>query len=150
MDKESQFNQLYDTHYTKVFRLCRGYFLGNDALASDTAQDVFIKVWEHLDSFQNQSSISTWLYRISVNTCLMHLRKQSTKKEKSTDQFPSIAEETPSQTGITQNTLMLHNFHGFPSTMNLYLLSKTNFLRLYLSIHLNIARHILVDSRVTQ
>lgn len=96
MEKESQFNQLYDSHYAKVFRLCRGYFQGNDALASDTAQDIFIKIWEHLDSFRNQSSISTWLYRISVNTCLMHLRKQSVKKEKSTDQLPSIAAEATS------------------------------------------------------
>jgi RNA polymerase sigma factor (sigma-70 family) len=93
VDKKAHFNELFEKHYAKVFRLCKGYFSGNEALASDSAQEVFIKIWESLDSFRGESSISTWIYRISVNTCLLYLRKQSTKKEKVTDVFPSIAAE---------------------------------------------------------
>ena len=93
MDKKARFNELFDKHYAKVFRLCKGYFSGNEALASDSALEVFIKVWESLDSFRGDSSISTWIYRISVNTCLLYLRKSSTKKEKATTIFPSIAAE---------------------------------------------------------
>ena len=93
MDKKLRFNELFENHYAKVFRLCKGYFNGSDALASDTAQEVFIKIWESLDSFRGESNISTWIYRISVNTCLLYLRKQSTKKEKLTTVFPPIAAE---------------------------------------------------------
>lgn len=93
MDKKLRFNELFENHYAKVFRLCKGYFNGSDALASDTAQEVFIKIWESLDSFRGESNISTWIYRISVNTCLLYLRKQSTKKEKLTTIFPPIAAE---------------------------------------------------------
>jgi len=92
--KEEVFNEIFNTHYNKVFRLCKGYFNGNEELASDTAQDVFIKVWEYLETFRNEASISTWIYRISVNTCLLHLRKQSTKKEIKTEKLPSVALET--------------------------------------------------------
>lgn len=93
VDKQVQFTKLFDKHYAKVFSLCKGYFNGNDALASDSAQEVFIKIWESLDSFRGESTFSTWIYRISVNTCLLYLRKQSTKKEKPTTIFPSIAAE---------------------------------------------------------
>jgi RNA polymerase sigma factor (sigma-70 family) len=77
-----------------VLRLCKGYFNGDETVASDVAQDVFIKIWEQLDSFRNESKISTWIYKISVNTCLMQLRKQSTKKEAAAGVFPTVVAES--------------------------------------------------------
>jgi RNA polymerase sigma factor (sigma-70 family) len=94
VDKKAKFNDLFEQHYAKVFRLCKGYFNGNEALASDSSQEVFIKIWESMDSFRGESSIGTWIYRISVNTCLLYLRKQSAKREKLTAIFPSIAAES--------------------------------------------------------
>ncbi len=81
------FDHLYQQYYPKVYRLCKGYFNGNHDIAADAAQEVFIKVWENLPKFRNESNISTWIYRIASNTCLMFLRKQSTAKEVRTDQF---------------------------------------------------------------
>ncbi|MFW0739496.1 RNA polymerase sigma factor [Flavobacterium sp. T12S277] len=94
MAKKEQFNDLYNTHYNKVFRLCKGYFCGDVALASDAAQEIFIKVWESLDTFRNESSISTWMYRIAVNTCLLYLRKSSSRKEIRAVVLPQIVSET--------------------------------------------------------
>lgn len=94
MEKQTHFNELFSKHYPKVLRLCRGYFNGDADVASDAAQEVFIKVWENLDSFRNESRISTWIFRISVNTCLVYLRKKSSKKEINTEQFPSIESES--------------------------------------------------------
>lgn len=74
---DSNFETIYKEHYSKVIRLCSGYVNGDVDLAKDLAQEVFIKVWEHLDSFRNESSISTWIYRIAVNTCLMQLRRKT-------------------------------------------------------------------------
>lgn len=93
MEKQSQFNELFNTHYPKVLRLCKGYFNGDSDLAADASQEVFIKVWENLDSFRNESSISTWIFRIAVNTCLVYLRKKSTKKEIRSEQFPNLETE---------------------------------------------------------
>ena len=39
-------------------------------------QDVFIKVYEHMDSFENRSQIYTWIYRIAVNHALNHLKRE--------------------------------------------------------------------------
>ncbi len=96
MGTEEQFNNIYNSHYAKVFRLCKGYFCGDVALASDAAQEIFIKVWEKLDTFRNESSVSTWIYRITVNTCLLYLRKSSSKKEIRTAIQPQVISETDS------------------------------------------------------
>ncbi len=73
---ESKFEELYSTNYPKVMRLCMGYANGDSMQAKDIAQEVFIKVWESLGAFRNESSISTWIYRITVNTCLLSLRNK--------------------------------------------------------------------------
>ena len=97
MDKKQQFNIIYQEHYPKVFRLCKGYFQGNTALADDASQEVFIKIWEKLDTFRKEANISTWIYRIAVNTCLLHLRKKKAKKEFTTESFPILPSENYSE-----------------------------------------------------
>jgi RNA polymerase sigma-70 factor (ECF subfamily) len=49
----------------------------NVAEAEDLAQDAFIHVFRKLSTFRGDSAFSTWLYRIAVNTVLMHFRKKS-------------------------------------------------------------------------
>jgi RNA polymerase sigma-70 factor (ECF subfamily) len=54
--------------------------LQNAEDAEDTAQDVFIQVYESIASFKEESKFSTWLYRITVSKALDHLRKKKRKK----------------------------------------------------------------------
>lgn len=76
MSNETEFHKIYDENYTKVISLCLGYVKGNESLAKDLAQEVFIKVWQNFSDFRQQSQVSTWIYRITVNTCLQELRKR--------------------------------------------------------------------------
>lgn len=92
MKKTDQFNRIYQDHAAKVLKLCKGYFYGDEDQASDAVQEVFINIWQHLDTFRNESSVSTWIYRITVNTCLLHLRKLSGKKEIRTPVVPETAD----------------------------------------------------------
>lgn len=75
MDIEKNFTDLYHSHSQKVYRLCLGYAAGDEDLAKEWHQNCFIKVWNHRHSFKGKSSVSTWIYRIAVNTCLSDLRK---------------------------------------------------------------------------
>jgi RNA polymerase sigma-70 factor (ECF subfamily) len=75
MISEQEFTQIYTSLASKVYRLCLGYATGNDELANEWLQETFIKVWNHRHSFQGNSSIDTWIYRIAVNVCLGDLRK---------------------------------------------------------------------------
>ncbi len=52
-------------------------FLGDPYDAEDVAQEVFLKVYRGLPDFRGESSFSTWLYRIAVNTCKNELRRRS-------------------------------------------------------------------------
>lgn len=65
-----------------VIQLCMGFVKGDLDLAKDLTQEVFIQVWNNLQSFRQESSPKTWIYRITVNTCLNHLKKQKSQDEK--------------------------------------------------------------------
>ena len=88
------FNQIYKENYSNVFRLCLSYVSGNENLAEELSQEVFVKVWQHREEFRNEAKISTWIYRIAVNTCLMHLRKIKKLEEKQVDEIPDLSNET--------------------------------------------------------
>ncbi|NOU48347.1 MAG: RNA polymerase sigma factor [Bacteroidales bacterium] len=65
---------LIEKYQPMVFRVCRGFvFYKEDA--DDLMQEVFIKVFRALDTFNQQAAFSTWLYRITLNTCLNYKRK---------------------------------------------------------------------------
>jgi RNA polymerase sigma-70 factor (ECF subfamily) len=70
------FEEIYDTYYSKIFRLCMGYMNDHD-WAQDVTQETFITVWQKLPQFRNESAIGTWIYRIASNHCLRQLQKQS-------------------------------------------------------------------------
>jgi RNA polymerase sigma-70 factor (ECF subfamily) len=52
-------------------------FVGNHHDAEDIAQDVFIKVYRGLDRFRQDAQVTSWLYRIVMNACIDHRRRQS-------------------------------------------------------------------------
>jgi RNA polymerase sigma-70 factor (ECF subfamily) len=79
--KEITYQKIYEENYPKVMRLCMGYTVGDESLAKDLAQETFIKVWQNLEGFRNESGLSTWIYRICVNTCLAEIRRER-KKDK--------------------------------------------------------------------
>lgn len=75
------FQTLYKQHQRMVLTLCRGFMKGNLDLANDLLQDVFINVWSALPSFRGQASYKTWIYRITINTCLLQLRREKRRSE---------------------------------------------------------------------
>ncbi len=97
MSTNEGFTELFNRHYPRVLRICKGYFNGNQTLAVDATQEVFIKVWEKLPGFRHESSISTWIFRITVNTCLMQLRKAAGSKETSMEFVPDLQQEDDQQ-----------------------------------------------------
>src|SRR3954463_15406468 len=59
-----------------VYRLAY-QFAGNHHDAEDIAQDVFIKVYRSLERFRYDAQLTSWLYRIVMNACIDHKRRQS-------------------------------------------------------------------------
>jgi len=68
------FEELLGRYRRKVFGLAMG-MVGNRDDAMDVMQDAFVRVYRHLGSFQGDSSFYTWVYRITMNLCIDHVRK---------------------------------------------------------------------------
>ncbi|MGH9374306.1 MAG: RNA polymerase sigma factor [Vicinamibacterales bacterium] len=69
------FQALVERHRSMVYRVAY-QFAGNHHDAEDIAQDVFIKVYRSLDKFRQDAQLSSWLYRIVMNACIDHRRRQ--------------------------------------------------------------------------
>ena len=75
---ESAFRLLVETYRNKVYNTVLN-ILQDSADADDSAQEVFIQVYESISSFKQQSSLSTWIYRIAVRKALDKIRKRKTR-----------------------------------------------------------------------
>ncbi len=73
-DKEA-FGGLVDAHKDMVYTLCLR-MLTSETDAEEAAQEVFVKAFRFLGSFQEKSKFSTWLYRIAYNHCISVIRKK--------------------------------------------------------------------------
>lgn len=72
---QQAFATLFMRYEKKVYALCLR-LTANPACAEDVCQEVFVQVWGKLAQFQGQSKFSTWLYSVTSNICISHLRKQ--------------------------------------------------------------------------
>jgi RNA polymerase sigma-70 factor, ECF subfamily len=84
---------LFDRYHGKVYGLAMSILMNiNDA--EEAAQDVFLTVVRKTDRFRENSALSSWIYRICVNTCLMRLRKGRRTETVPIDDFlPVFTEE---------------------------------------------------------
>ncbi|MEN0004888.1 MAG: sigma-70 family RNA polymerase sigma factor [Bacteroidota bacterium] len=67
--------QIIQQHKDKIFKTCLG-FTNSREDAKDLVQEVLINIWLGLQKFRGEAQLSTWIYRVTVNTCLMHKRKK--------------------------------------------------------------------------
>jgi RNA polymerase sigma-70 factor, ECF subfamily len=86
------FTELVNRYSRKVFRLAK-HITQNNEDAEDVLQDTFLKAYEHLGEFQEQSKFYTWIVRIAVNESLMKLRKRRGGRIVSLDEPVDTGEE---------------------------------------------------------
>ena len=96
------FDDLVLAHKDKIFNLCYWY-LQDYQEANEQAQETFIKVFKGLKSFRFESSFSTWLHRIAVNTCKNRITSLEYRFRKKTDSLdnPEMADHFNPGDGIS-------------------------------------------------
>ena len=72
----SVFNLLYHRHYDRIHGVILSVIY-NPEDALDITQEVFLKAYQGLESFNRASKFYSWLYRIAINRCIDHMRRQS-------------------------------------------------------------------------
>ena len=76
------FEQLLLLHQKKVYNLCLRMSANPDD-ALDLSQEAFIKAWRSIGQYQFEASFSTWLFRLTSNVCIDHLRRKKRRQETS-------------------------------------------------------------------
>jgi RNA polymerase sigma-70 factor (ECF subfamily) len=73
--EQDAFRSLFESHKDKVYSIALRY-AGDKAAALDIAQDTFLKLMDRIGQFRGESSFDSWLYRLVVNSCMDHRRRQ--------------------------------------------------------------------------
>ena len=75
-DKEDKYKQIFLQHKDMIYRLCCSY-CPDPELRKDLFQNILMRIWKGLKSFEGRSALSTWVYRIAVNTGIDFLRREN-------------------------------------------------------------------------
>ena len=62
-------------HKSTIYTVCYMFSHDEDEV-NDLFQETLINMWKGIDSFREESKISTWIYRVALNTCLLQERKK--------------------------------------------------------------------------
>lgn len=95
LDQRQYFQEIIKQHKGILFKVARAYCPNEDD-RQDLIQEMMIQIWQSIHRYNDQYKISTWLYRISLNTAISFYRKNSTRErrftvlDEKTAQIPTI------------------------------------------------------------
>ena len=81
---EQKFAQMVREHKTTIYTVCYMFSKEEDEV-NDLFQEVLINLWKGFEGFQGKSDVKTWIYRVSLNTCISQDRKKKSRKKVAMD-----------------------------------------------------------------
>lgn len=87
MNQPIDYTELYNNYSSQILRYLKSTFSIEDS--EDLLQEIFIKVYNSLHSFRNESSVNTWIYRIATNAIIDKLKSNSYKFSKTQSELSS-------------------------------------------------------------
>lgn len=88
------FKQWIDSHAGLLFKIARAYALTADD-RDDLFQEISLQVWRSIPNFRNESAVTTWLYRIALNTALRWKSNEQKHATQGLGEMPVLAEIKP-------------------------------------------------------
>jgi RNA polymerase sigma-70 factor (ECF subfamily) len=104
---QTEFERIVREHKATIYTVCY-MFSDDNATVADMFQEVLINIWNGLENFQGRSSAGTWIWRVSLNTCISYEKKLRRRH----DTFPlemgiDLYEENTDESG--RQIRMLHD-----------------------------------------
>lgn len=107
LEKEKEFEEAIENNGKIITKICY-YFSGDSEEFKDLKQEVLCNIWKGWDRFGGNSKLSTWIYRISINTCISFQRKErKSKSNVSLDNIMDLSDEPESNK--LEKYKMMHN-----------------------------------------
>ena len=103
------FNQLMAMHEKRMYAVALRMFANRED-AQDCLQEAMLRIYRAISGFKGQSSFSTWVYRITMNTCLDEMRRKKNRPSTSLDNLldqgwsPSDGGNAPERSAIQTET----------------------------------------------
>ena len=72
---EKTFIELVQQNERLIYKVC-SFYVSDEFPMTDLYQEVVYNLWRSFPKFRNESSLSTWMYRIALNTCISGIRKE--------------------------------------------------------------------------
>lgn len=109
-EREKIFLSILNSHKGIIYKVANTYCYDNSDL-NDLIQEITIQIWKSLENFNEQYKLSTWIYRIALNTSISFYRKNRTHKGKTIELDPLI--EIPNaidEASEYENFILLRKF----------------------------------------
>lgn len=114
--REERFLDLVNSHKELVAKVCFLYS-GPGAPAEDLYQEVMANIWEGLDSFRGEAKVSTWMYRMAINTCITwHRRNDRHSRERVS--LEDLISEPADMDSSAELVAGLRSLHALISCLN--------------------------------
>lgn len=129
--KNLQFNKLIEQHKGILFKVARTY-CQNTEDRQDLIQEIKIQIWQSLDKYNTDYKISTWLYRVSINTAISFYRKDKNRQQASIKldnkhQQPNETYDRDKENKLNLLEQFIHELNEFDKAiMLLYLEGKSH------------------------
>ena len=110
-EKEQEFTNLVRRYKSMIYSVCL-MFADEGTSADDLVQDSLVNLWNGYDSFRGESEIKTWVYRVTLNTCISFDRKRRRAKFVAIEMVdPEVLGSTDSDSGASdaRQWKMLHD-----------------------------------------
>jgi RNA polymerase sigma-70 factor, ECF subfamily len=106
---ETEFEKLVYDNQGLIIKVCNIY-CNNQQDKDDLFQDITINLWKGIDSFKGNSKLSTWIYKVSLNTAISKFRKKKKIEFVDIDQIPDIRADSPDKELDNETQIKALNF----------------------------------------
>ncbi|WP_294586813.1 sigma-70 family RNA polymerase sigma factor [uncultured Phocaeicola sp.] len=113
MNKEKEFTDRLMQHQHIIYKICLMYADEKEDIA-DLYQETVYNLWKSYDQFENRSRFSTWVYRITLNTCITDIRQRKQKGTNCPLELANInllEEDDPKQEMLKEMYAMIHRLN---------------------------------------
>ena len=125
MNHKKEFAELVNRYKDVIFKVC--YVYASREEFEDYYQEVLIQLWRSLPNFRNESKMSTWIYRVSLNTCISYVRKNKKVNKVSLIDLDFIDKDIEKKYYIDELYLLINRLNKFEKAIILLWLEERDY-----------------------